>query len=124
MLDSGCWMLDERCGLRVSIFEAAGFHLLDDVPMTQIIKPKICITNLEGVLLLYDYKILRFAVFLQTLQEESLFALFGQTFPKHSKAPCLNVFGRIVTVGCHVLFVPAHIGVELTDVFVAKGCSF
>ena len=60
--------------------------------MTQIIKPKICITNLDCVLLLYDYKTLRFAVFLQTLQEESLYALFRQTFSKHSKAPCLNVF--------------------------------
>ena len=50
--------------LRVSIFEVSGFHLLDDVHMVQIIKPKIYITNLEGVLLLYDYKILRFAVFL------------------------------------------------------------
>ena len=78
--------------MRVSSFEAAGFHLLDDVPMTQIIKPKICITNLEGVFLLYDYKILHFTVFLQTLQEESLFALFWQIFFKHSKAFCLDVF--------------------------------
>ena len=35
-----------------------------------------------------------------------------------------NAYGRIVTVGCHVLFVPAHIGVELTDVFVAKDAAF
>jgi len=35
---------------------------------------------------------MQLTVFLQTLQEESLFALFGQTFSKHSKTPCLDVF--------------------------------
>ena len=41
MLYYGCWIKVAGYELRISIFEVAGFHLLDEVPMTQIIKPKI-----------------------------------------------------------------------------------